>query len=352
MAGPREAGTDATAIARRQISQFLAVLGYDVTEQPFRFLPGALNAFSLVGAGLVWLTLLELPLLLLPSIPGFGAPLVWFSGAAAIALLAWRIGSGLPTPGAEEREDANLIAVRPGATVRRWIVAHLDTKAQGQSMAGRLVVAWLVVLVVLAMSALVLVRWLRASPPANGWVLAAAALTIVAGALTSRGKLQGGSLGARDTGSGVLAALIAAEKSRDDAVGFIFTGAEEFGLVGARILARSGFLDPAASIINLDTLDGRGNGWVVHHDAAGARLAGALREAPFIPGRRANLRRLPLGILTDSLVFARRGHPAVTLARLDWGTLRVLHTVQDAPESLDTATAERVGAYLAQLPPA
>lgn len=350
MAGPREAGTLDTATARRQISQFLTVLGYEVTEQPFRFLPGALNAFPLLGAGLTWLTLLELPLLILPGVPGFGAPVVWFTGALAIAMLAWRIGSGVPSPGAEERDDANLIAVRPGGTVRRWIVAHLDTKAQGHSMAGRLIAAWLLLAAALAHSVLALVRWISATPPALGLIVAAAILAVAGGALSARGKLRGGSPGARDNGSGVLAALIAAEQSIDAGTGFIFTGAEEFGLVGARVLVRNGVVDRRASVINLDTFDSHGDLWVVYHDPQGAVLAESFCNAAVVSGQSPRLRRLPLGILTDSLIFARAGSPAITLARLDWNTLRLLHTAEDKPDTLDTATAEQVGMYLAKLP--
>jgi Iap family predicted aminopeptidase len=59
------------------------------------------------------------------------------------------------------------------------------------------------------------------------------------------------------------------------------------------------------------------------------------------------LRRLPLGILTDSVPFARRGIPAVTIGRLTWQTLRLIHTVADTPDGLSLDTAIRIGRALA-----
>jgi hypothetical protein len=323
------------------------VLGYDVTEQPFRFHPGALNAFPLLGAGLVWLALLLLPLLVLPDIPGFGAPIVWLSGAAAIGLLAWRIGSGMPLPGAEERDDANLIARRPGATVRRWIVAHVDTKAQGHSMAGRLIAAWLLVVAALALTSLALYRWLADLPPSNGWVILGAALSVAAGGLAARGRLRGKSPGARDNGTGLLSALIVAEQVKDPSVGFLFTGAEEFGLVGARIFARSGDWSREAEIINLDTIDARGALYLVSHGPAGDALAQRIAGTLSGVATEIRVRRLPLGVLVDSVPFARAGAPAVTIARLDWQTFRLIHTPQDTPDALVTEAATRVGMQLA-----
>jgi hypothetical protein len=347
VAGPREAGTPEAATARRQIAQYLTVLGYQVSEQPFRFLPGAVNGFPVLGAGLVWLTLLQLPLLVIPTIPGIGAPVVWISGLVAITLLAWRIGSGMPIPGADEREDANVVAVRPGAQVRRWIVAHIDSKAQGISMAGRVVSVWLMLLAVIALTGLCGYRWLAGTPPGTGWIILGAALSVAAGALASRGRLRGTSPGARDNGTGLLSALIAAEQVKDPSVGFLFTGAEEFGLVGARLFARSEGWSRQAEIINLDTLDVRGPLYLVAHDAAGEQLATRLSARMRGLAPEVRVRRLPLGILTDSLPFARKGAVAVTIARLDWQTLRRLHTPQDLPDDLSTETATRVGAALA-----
>jgi Iap family predicted aminopeptidase len=92
---------------------------------------------------------------------------------------------------------------------------------------------------------------------------------------------------------------------------------------------------------------------VVCHDARGAALARA--EAPRLAaaGLAPRIRRLPLGIFTDSLPFARAGVPAVTIGRLTWRTLRTIHTPRDTPVGLSFDVAERVGRAVVgiQLPP-
>ncbi len=320
-----------------------------VEEQPFRFLPGALNAFPLLGAGLVWLTLLQLPLLLLPGVPAYGALLVWSVSAAAVTLLAWRIGSGLPLPGAEERDDANLVARRPGTEVRRWLVAHVDTKAQGHSMAGRLVAVWLLLLAVVGLTALASGRWASGVPVPASLVAAVAGLAVAAGGLTSRGKLRGTTAGARDNGTGLLAALTAAEVSRDPGMGLLFTGAEEFGLVGARMLVQGGHPTRGHEFINLDTIADRGTLSLVVHNAAGRQLAARGAAALSALGVPVRVRHLPLGILVDSVPLARAGGSALTIGRLDWEVLRTIHTPMDEPEGLDTSLAEAIGRRLATL---
>ena len=111
--------------------------------QRFSFSPSGLLGFPLFGAGLGWLTLLEIPLLVLPGVPGWSALLVWGAGLLSLSVLAAGLALGWGTLGSDKREDANLIATR-GGKVSHWIVAHYDTKAQGHSMAGRLVAVWTV----------------------------------------------------------------------------------------------------------------------------------------------------------------------------------------------------------------
>ncbi|HKU62774.1 MAG TPA: hypothetical protein VJQ44_16250, partial [Gemmatimonadales bacterium] len=157
LAGPREAGTPAANAARTVVADHLQAQGYRVTHQRFRFHPSTLLGFPLLGAGLVLTGLLEIPLLVLPDVPGWGALAVWLAGAAGSAVLAIGVGVGR-LPVGESREDANLIAVRGDAPITRWAVAHLDTKAQMQSMAGRLVAVWVVVVAAAALTGLAVAR--------------------------------------------------------------------------------------------------------------------------------------------------------------------------------------------------
>jgi hypothetical protein len=341
----REAGTADGAKAREAVTAHLTGLGYRVSVQPFSFAPASLNALPVFGAGLGGLALLLLPLLCLPGAPGWGALLLWVSGLASLALLAFGIGAGWITLGASLRNDANLIATRGEVPIRRWIVAHLDTKAQGHSMAGRLMAVWVIGTAVTALTALAVLRLRQPEPLAL--VGAGALLALVAGALAGGGRLRGTSRGARDNGSGVLAALAAAEASTDPETGVLITGAEEFGLVGARVFARrSSERLRGATVLNLDTIDQEGDLYLVSHDSLGDALAKAEATRLEAAGLITRRRRLPLGILVDSLPFARAGAPALTVGRLTWRTLRRIHTPRDTPEDLSLAAAERIGRVL------
>lgn len=346
LAAPREAGTPGAANARDIVARHLEALGYQVERQRFSFSPSSLNGFPVFGAGLGGLALLVLPLLVGAGYPSWAALTVLAGGLGLLGVVSVGIGLGwLPLDGAP-REDANLVAARGAAPVRRWIVAHLDTKAQVQSMAGRLVAVWVIAVSAGLLAGLAVAR-LRGPLPVP---LAAgcAVLAVVAGALAGRGRLRGQSRGARDNGTGLAAALAAAAQSVDAGTGILITGAEEFGLVGARVFAaerRDSLRD--AVIVNLDTIDQEGQLAVVSHDALGAALARL--EAPRLAaaGLTARFRRLPVGILTDSLPFARAGVPALTIGRLTWRTLRTIHTPRDTPEGLSLDMAVRVGRALA-----
>ena len=346
LALPREAGTPAAEAARDLVAAHLEALGYRVERQRFSFPPSGLLGFPVFGAGLGGLALLLLPLFLGAGFPGWAAALVLAGGLGVLVAGAIGIGLGWLPLGGAPREDANLIATRGDTPVRRWIVAHLDTKAQAQSMAGRLVAVWVIGLAVAGLAALALVR-LR-GPVSVASAGAAAAVAVLAGALAGRGRLRGTTAGARDNGTGVAAVLAAAERLTDPAAGILVTGAEEFGLVGARIFVaqrRAQLRD--AVVVNLDTIDQEGELALVSHDARGAALAA--REAPRLAaaGLESRIRRLPVGILTDSLPFARAGVPAVTIGRLTWRTLRTIHTPRDTADGLSLEAAERVGQALA-----
>lgn len=341
LALPREAGTPEAAQARELVTAHLKHLGYDVVVQKFSFAPSSLRAFPILGAGLGFLALVLLPIVLTDRLPPWAALAAWIGGLAALGIVATGVGLGWAPLGQGLREDANLIATRGTTPPDRWIVAHLDSKAQGHSMAGRLVAVWMVGLTIATLSLIALLR-LRGILPLPGPV-AGAALAVLTGYLAGRGRIQGRSLGARDNGTGVVAALAAAAAAPDDRVGILITGAEEFGLVGARVFARLTPNLDAAEFVNVDTVDQEGTLYLVSHNASGARLAGSLESrlsALTVPIQH---RRLPLGIFVDSAPLARAHAPAVTIGRLTWGTLRRIHTAADTPDGLSFRMAEQVG---------
>ena len=175
------------------------------------------------------------------------------------------------------------------------------------------------------------------------------ALALVAGTLAGRGRLRGRSQGARDNGSGIVAALTAAETTSDPKIGVLITAAEEFGLVGARVFARLGGGAAGAEFVNLDTLDQEGTLYIVSHDARGERLARRLEPGLLRIGLPLRRRRLPLGIFVDSAPLARAGAASITIGRLTWNTLRRIHTPADTPDGLSLELAEQVGRTVAQI---
>jgi hypothetical protein len=340
---PREAGTPEAELARELVSRYLTDLGYKVQVQKFSFTPASLRAFPVFGAGLGGLALVLLPFLASTHLPAWAPLALWVSGLLALAVVAGGIGLGWVPLGEPSREDANLLATR-GTPPTRWIVAHLDSKAQGHSMAGRLVAVWTVGLAIAVLSALTVLRLWGALAPV--WLAVGASLALVAGFLAGQGRLRGRSLGARDNGSGIVAALAAAEASADPGVGILITGAEEFGLVGARVFARLGGDLREVEFVNVDTVDQEGRVYLVCHDGSGARLARRLEPSLSSLALPQQHRRLPLGIFVDSAPLARAHAPAVTIGRLTWATLRRIHTPNDTADGLSLDTAYRIGRAL------
>jgi hypothetical protein len=142
----------------------------------------------------------------------------------------------------------------------------------------------------------------------------------------------------------VVAALVAAGTPHAR-VGVLITGAEEFGLVGARVFARLWKGDAGAEFVNVDTVDQEGHLYLVSHNSGGQALASSLEPALAGLGVPVRQRRLPLGIFVDSAPLSRIA-PSVTIGRLTWRTLRCIHTPADTSEGLSYRTAEQVGKAL------
>ena len=318
-------------------------MGYSVREQPFDFSAHSLWAFPVFGAGVGVVGLVLLPLLRSRTASSGSALIVCVAGVLLFEILAWKIGTGARIPGTTFRNDANLIAVRGDGPVSTWLVAHVDTKAQAQSMAGRLISIWVVVIAVIAL--ILLAGWclISGAPLPFSAAAAGAGIGLIAAIFAAGSRLRGSSPGARDNGTGLLAVLSAAEERPDGTLGIILTGAEEFGLVGARHLARAEpTLFRGAEVVNLDTLADRGDFYVISHNSSAVPLANRLQARLKALGLPVTQRRLPMGILVDSLAVARLAS-AVTVARLDWEVLRLMHTPRDTGQGLNPGFAEAVG---------
>jgi hypothetical protein len=128
----------------------------------------------------------------------------------------------------------------------------------------------------------------------------------------------------------------------------LITGAEEFGLVGARVFARAWKPETGTEFVNVDTVDQEGRVYLVSHNSPGQALAGVLEPALQGTGLPIRQRRLPLGIFVDSAPLSRIA-PAVTIGRLTWRTLRCIHTSADTSAGLSFRTAVQVGRAIATL---
>ena len=204
--------------------------------QQFRFHPSTLLGLPILGAGVGAAALLALPLLALPGVPGWGALVVWGLVLAATACLAGGVAAGWLTLG-EAREDANLVAVRgDGAAppVDRGAPGHQGPGAVHGGPAGR------------GMGAARRRRLRRRS----GARSAGRAASAVDGRLRMRhspwwrvpSPAAAGCAGRR-AGRGTTEAAWwprwrAPRRRTTRATGILITGAEEFGLVGARMFAR------------------------------------------------------------------------------------------------------------------
>jgi peptidase M28-like protein len=226
----------------------------------------------------------------------------------------------------------NLIASRPsaGPPVRPsiWLTAHYDSKGQPISMAARL--AGVIALVLGAAGLAV--------------ALIPALVLFVAGVLVlSQNRTTDRSPGAVDNASGLLAVLAIVDRlPRNAPVGVILLDAEEFGLVGARALARDRpELLRGAAVVNFDGLDDAGRPIAFLHRSGpvGRAVAGAVHAiaAPWWP------------VVVDGIALAGPARECVTIMKGGWGTTRVVHTPRDTPERLTLAGVRAVAEGVARV---
>ncbi len=348
IAKPRLAGSKEVASVEDLIVRQLERFGFNVERQPFRTSPKRLHAGSVLGAGLGWVALVLIPLFFFP-ISGWIVATIGTASFAVVGLVAAGIANGALPLNVPTVEAHNLIASRTPAPMI-WLVAHSDSKTQSISLKGRIIVSVLSVaglvgvFIVLGARLFVPVPVIVASVPLLGLLVGAAGL--------SRPALRGGSPGAVDNASGVIAALHAAEllSDRQD-VGVLITGAEEFGMEGARAWIARG--DCSGSFINFDGVDTTGLFNIMRHRASGSggggsqRLHDAVCRVLTERGLGVRSRALPFGVFVDGSIIAKGGLPGLTISRGTWKTLAVVHTMKDTADRTDPVGAVLAGAAVA-----
>jgi hypothetical protein len=179
-------------------------------------------------------------------------------------------------------------------------------------------------------------------PARTLWIGALIAAT--AGGLPVLASVVGSeSDGAVDNASGVAAVLAAAALvGRDVACGVLLPDAEELGLAGGRAWARA----HAASVaLNCDGVDDEGELVIMYNGRVPTDVVAAVRSAST---QRAHVRRMPLGLLTDSTALSDAGWRTVTVSHGSLATLRRVHTKSDSLANLRGTSVDDVSVILAR----
>lgn len=205
------------------------------------------------------------------------------------------------------------------------LVAHYDSKGQPISMALRIAGFALLGLGVLGLLL-------------SGWAALVALTGLV---IVAQNRVTNDSPGALDNASAVVTVLMAFDALRRRDVGIIFPDAEEYGLVGARALARERpDLLAGAAVVNLDGIDDVGGVTVFLHrrGPVGAAVARVLDS----PGWRL------LPVVVDGIALGKSTRECVTIMKGDFSTTRIVHTPRDTADRLSLTGAAEVAAGLAR----
>lgn len=339
---PRPAGGDAEERARRYAEQVLEDAGFTIRREPFSYstLPG--RYATPIGGAIAALTVLAAAWLGLARATSFGSLVALAIGLLVLAAFTWSmLGDAVLTLPVMRADGVNVVATRAGGAPRVWLVAHLDSKSQ--PVPSLLRVAGVMLLVsALGLAIVAAVLQLASLPSRMVWWLAT--LDALLGAMPVMASVVGArSPGALDNASGVAAVLTAAEMMDPNAaVGVLLPSAEELGLAGARGWARE---HAPGVALNCDGVDDEGELTIMHGSNAPGDVIEAIERVAL---RAPRIRRLPLGLLTDSVALADRGWRAVTVSRGSMASLRRVHTPQDSLAALRGAGIDETASVLAR----
>jgi hypothetical protein len=325
IARSRPTGSATLAEVRDLCARHLRGLGFTVREAPFGFssFPGRFGT-PLIGA---------LAMALVAIAGHWGArgaresPLaVLLLGGAPLAAFGWWMARrGVSHMRLMRERGVNLEGSRTN-DVRVWLCAHLDSKSQPIPTIARafgigVESAGATATLVLAIGAA-----FGAQAVFGAWV-AAAVVTLVGSIPVVLSVVGDRSPGALDNATGVAAVLSAAAELRDvEGVGVLLTDAEELGLAGAHVWAAS---RAPSIVLNCDGVDDTGVVTIMHPPGHSASLRDALAAAASRSGVAYRARAIPIGVLTDSVAFARHGSASVTFSRGGWSSLARVHSPRD-----------------------
>jgi hypothetical protein len=338
---PRPAGSAAEARARSYAQRVLEDAGFDVARESFVYSTFPGRFATPIGGGLLAATILLAAGLGLSSAAAAALSVLLVGSVLVGAFASAMMGDAVLTLPYLRAASENLVATWGSETPKVWLVAHLDSKSQPVPSLVR--VAGIVLLVaglLLAFAAAGL--QLALLPHRMAWWGAVACALL--GAPPVMASVVGTrSDGAVDNASGVAAVLAAAVAVRPEAmVGVLLPSAEELGLAGARAWARGARKGTA---LNCDGVDDAGELTIMYTGTAPTPLIQTLEALASRPPR---VRRMPLGVLTDSVAFTDRDWVTVTLSRGSLATLRRVHTGADSLAHIRGDGIEEVATLLAR----
>jgi acetylornithine deacetylase/succinyl-diaminopimelate desuccinylase-like protein len=339
---PRPAGSDAEERARRYAEAVLERAGFAIAREPFSYSTFPGRFATPIGGAIAAATVLVATAIGLTRPVGSGPLAALVIGLLVLGAFARSmLGDAVLALPLLRANAVNVVATRRGDAPRVWLVAHLDSKSQPVPTLLR--VAGVMMLVsALLLATVAAVLQLASLPNRMVWWLAA--LDALVGAVPVLASVVGArSAGALDNASGVASVLAAAEMLEPGAaVGILLPSAEELGLAGARAWARE---RPAGVALNCDGVDDHGELTIMHGSNPPDEIIEVVsRVASSAP----HVRRMPLGLLTDSVALADRGWRTVTLSRGSLTSLRRVHTPDDSLATLRGTGVSEMATVLAR----
>jgi len=353
---PRKTGSAGWHKSRDYIVAELQKLGYAVLGEKFPIQADP----SLFNRGLITFTLLLLVVSYLVSkgSPLLAALLMFLPPfAVATASLAWNawISSGKLRLKPQAFPGVNLVADLPPqgeSQGRVLLVAHYDSKGQSLSLPERSLLLLCLVLLCLIVALLYLsashVGLAPFPPPSRKQMAFLSAVAALCALMIYRNKTFDTSPGALDDASGVGVLLTLAEAMKEEPptrtrVTFLFTDAEEEGLLGAWSYLKSHPGELSLSDTYILNLEGIGlEGRLLFLGKWGSELAARILR--LAKGRGIPLRPCPFlpGVLMDHLPFRWQGLQAATLFCLSFKSFYI-HTPKDRPDLLEEGGLREAG---------
>ena len=361
IAFPRKTGSDGHVRAAEKIIGQLHDLGCKIEEENFSILlpPWVwFNGFpfiSIILLGGTWFAFKHIPLL---AFILAAASLLWIVGWDRF----WTHFGGWIVSKNSSRgiRSKNILATFPGLEEKRplYFVTHYDSKSQYLNLFARAGCLLLGSLSAGIFSLWVLIGvfrvWVGGTSMAFPvWIQGCFSLTVGLNALFIFTRNGNDSDGAVDNASGVGVLLEVAKTLREIspkniAPVFLFTDAEEFGLLGSLMFQRMHGTDMVKNqvlVINVDSVGARGkmracavgregNKWLTEVLMFAREKGFYLRKIPFLKG-----------IMMDHLPFGRVGIPALSLTSVS-GEGWHLHTQRDRFSLLDDRGLEEMGKFL------